>query len=149
MCYLFRSVVLPQKNWMWMTAIYSLILLGFIDLIDMMFILFPEIFQFLFGFKKKILHPIVKRISFSILPQKRFVSVKDDILDSYQRLGSSSHGREYQDCTNVLSQINGILLTYFLLLQNEKNKFWPFLTSKFRQITSDINLMHSKVAWFL
>ena len=53
-----------------MTAIYSLIILGFIGLIDMMFILFPESLKSLFGFKKRILHPTVKQISFSILPQK-------------------------------------------------------------------------------
>ena len=47
---------------MWITAIYSLIILDFIDLIDMMFILFPESLNSFFGFKKKILQATVKQI---------------------------------------------------------------------------------------
>lgn len=59
--------------------------------------------------------------------------------------------REYQkwNCTYVLSQRNGVLVTYSFLLQNETNKFWPFLISQFRQITSDRNQMNNKVAWLL
>ena len=67
---------------MWITAIYSLIILDFIDLIDMMFILFPESLNSFFWIQKE--NSTSNRqanIIFNFAP-KRFVLLEDDILDS-------------------------------------------------------------------